>query len=169
MSQAFRYNAEYVLNKSYFEECYQQSINPNPSAKRFIKTAIFALIGLVILLLDNITQTAISTKETYYLGYFFIGLSAVEFLSNRFNKTWWLWRQMMSKAAGESVKLTIDDKGINSQSLHVNQHILWNDVYNITETDCGFLLQLQKNTTYLSKRCLTQSAIDFINQQQTKR
>ena len=92
----------------------------------------------------------------------------VEFLSIRFNKTWWLWRQMMSKAAGESVKLTIDDKGINSQSLHVNQHILWNDVYNITETDCGFLLQLQKNTTYLSKRCLTQSAIDFINQQQTK-
>jgi hypothetical protein len=162
MSQAFRYTAEYVLDKSYFEECYQQSVNPNPSPKRFIKTAVFAMIGLAILMLDAISSAAMSTKETYYLGYFFIGLAVVEFLSIRFNKTWWLWRQMMSKAAGEHVSLTIDDKGINSQSLHVNQQILWTDIYRITETDSGLLIKLEKTTTYLSKRCLDKSAIDFI-------
>ncbi|MGI2108073.1 YcxB family protein [Shewanella frigidimarina] len=166
MSQAFSYTAEYVLDKSYFEECYQQSITPNISPKRFIKTTIFALVGLIILMLDTVSPTSMSTKETYYLGYFFIGLAVVEFLSIRFNKTWWLWRQMMSKAAGEHVNLTIDDNGINSQSLHVNQQILWTDIYRITETDAGLLIKLQKTTTYLSKRCLDKSAIDFINQKQ---
>ncbi|WP_350995813.1 YcxB family protein [Shewanella sp. TB7-MNA-CIBAN-0143] len=166
MSQAFSYTAEYVLDKSYFEECYLQSIHPSTSPKRFIKTAIFALVGLAILMLDTLSPTSMSTKETYYLGYFFIGLAVVEFLSIRFNKTWWLWRQMMSKAAGEHVNLTIDDNGINSQSLHVNQQILWTDIYRITETDAGLLIKLQKTTTYLSKRCLDKSAIDFINQKQ---
>jgi len=166
MSQAFSYTAEYVLDKSYFEECYQQSINPSPSPKRFIKTAIFALIGLVILMLDAISQSAISTKETYYLGFFFIGLAVVELLSIRFNKTWWLWRQMMSKAAGEQVNLTVDEQGIHSQSLHINQHILWTDVDCITETDLGWLIKLPKSTTYLSKACLNKSVIDFIKQKQ---
>ncbi|AZG37252.1 YcxB family protein [Shewanella psychromarinicola] len=166
MPQAFSYTTEYVLDKTYFEECYQQSINPNPSPKRFIKTTIFALVGLAILMLDSLSSAAMSTKETYYLGYFFIGLAVVEFLSIRFNKTWWLWRQMMSKAAGEHVNLTIDDHGINSQSAHVNQQILWTDMYRIIETDVGFLIKLQKTTTYLSKRCLDENAIDFINQKQ---
>ncbi|MGX9460790.1 YcxB family protein [Shewanella sp. A14] len=166
MSQAFSYTTEYVLDKSYFEECYQQSITVNPSAKRFLKTAIFALIGLVVLMIDSISQTTISTKETYYLGYFFIGLAVVEFLSIRFNKTWWLWRQMISKAAGEKVSLTIDEKGINSLSPHVNQQILWTDIYRITQTDAGFLIALKQSTTYLSKRCLNQQAIDFIAQKQ---
>jgi hypothetical protein len=166
MSQAFSYTAEYVLDKSYFEECYQQSINPNPSSKRFIKTSLFALVGLAILMLDSISSAAMSTKETYYLGYFFIGLAVVEFLSIRFNKTWWLWRQMMSKAAGEQVNLVIDDTGIHSQSIHVNQHILWTDVYRITETDVGFLIALQKTTAYLSKRCLNNDVNTFINSKQ---
>ena len=166
MSQAFSYTAEYILDKSYFEECYQQSVNPSPSPKRFIKTSLFALIGLAILMFDSISPTAMSTKETYYLGYFFIGLAVVEFLSIRFNKTWWLWRQMMSKAAGEHVNLTIDDNGINSQSLHVNQLILWTDIYRITETDVGLLIKLQKTTTYLSQRCLDKNAIDFMLEKQ---
>ena len=73
---------------------------------------------------------------------------------------------MMSKAAGEHVSLTIDDKGINSQSMHVNQQILWTDIYRITETDSGLLIKLEKTTTYLSKRCLDKSAIDFIIKKQ---
>uniref|UniRef100_UPI0040481BC9 YcxB family protein n=1 Tax=Shewanella sp. TaxID=50422 RepID=UPI0040481BC9 len=116
---------------------------------------------------ESVGQLPSNSQEMYYLGYFFIGLAVVEWLSIRFKKTWWLWRQMISKAAGDHVSLTIDEKGIHSQSTHVNQHILWTDVYRITQTDAGFLIALQKSTTYLSKRCLTQNAIDFIASKQS--
>lgn len=167
MSSAFTYTSEYVLDKAYFEECFTQSVSPKMPPKQYLKTAIFAIIGLGILLLDNVSQLAVSSKETYYLGYFFIGLAVVEWLSIRFKKTWWLWRQMMSKAAGDTVTLVIDDQGIHSQSTHVNQHILWTEVYRISQTDAGFLIALQKSTTYLSKRCLDAASIEFITSKQS--
>ncbi|MGI2168815.1 YcxB family protein [Shewanella sp. MF05960] len=167
MSSAFTYTSEYVLDKAYFEECFTQSVDPKIPPKQYLKTAIFAIIGLGILLLDNVSQLAVSSKETYYLGYFFIGLAVVEWLSIRFKKTWWLWRQMMSKAAGDTVTLVIDDQGIHSQSTHVNQQILWTEVYRISQTDAGFLIALQKSTTYLSKRCLDAASIEFITSKQS--
>ncbi|MGI2174624.1 YcxB family protein [Shewanella ulleungensis] len=166
MSSAFTYTSEYVLDKAYFEECFTQSVSPKTHPKQYLKTVIFAVIGLGILLFDNISQLAVSSKETYYLGYFFIGLAVVEWLSIRFKKTWWLWRQMMSKAAGDTVTLVIDDNGIHSQSTHVNQQILWTDVYRVTQTEAGFLIALQKSTTYLSKRCLDATSIAFIASKQ---
>ncbi|GGB67677.1 YcxB family protein [Shewanella inventionis] len=166
MSSAFNYTAEYVLDKTYFEECFTQSVNTAPSLKQYSKTAIFVVIGLAILMQESIGQLPANTKEMYYLGYFFIGLAVVEWLSIRFKKTWWLWRQMISKAAGDTVTLVVDDSGIHSKSTHVNQQILWTDVYRITQTDAGFLIAMQKSTTYLSKRCLSPSAIDFIASKQ---
>lgn len=166
MSQAFSYTAEYLLDKTYFEECFDQSVSTQTHPKQYLKTAIFVIIGLGILLLDNLSQLPISNKETYYLGYFFIGLGVVEWLSIRFKRTWWLWRQMMSKAAGDTVTLIIDDTGIHSQSTHVNQQVLWTDVYRISQTDAGFLIALQKSTTYLSKRCLDAASIEFIASKQ---
>ncbi|MCT8987450.1 YcxB family protein [Shewanella phaeophyticola] len=167
MSSAFTYTCEYVLDKAYFEECFDQSVTTQVHPKQYLKTAIFVIIGLGILLLDNLSQLPISNKETYYLGYFFIGLGVVEWLSIRFKRTWWLWRQMMSKAAGDTVTLEINDAGIHSQSTHVNQQIAWKDVYRVTQTEAGFLIALQKSTTYLSKRCLDVASIEFIANKQS--
>ena len=167
MSAAFSYTAEYVLDKTYFEECFTQSVNTTPNLKQYSKTAIFTVIGLAILMQESVGKLPSNSQEIYYLGYFFIGLAVVEWLSIRFKKNWWLWRQMISKAAGDHVSLTIDEKGIHSQSTHVNQHILWTDVYRITQTDAGFLIALQKSTTYLSKRCLDAASIEFIASKQS--
>lgn len=162
MTQPATFSHEFTLDKRYFAETYDASVAPSIKAKDFIKTAIFALIGLGILLSTNLGDNELANKNIYYLGYFFIGLSVVEALSIKFKRTWWLWRQMMSKAANNNATLTLNEEGIHTQSAYVNQTILWTEVYRIAETDSGFLITLAKAKSYLSKQGLSDDALAFL-------
>ncbi|MCW3173236.1 YcxB family protein [Shewanella subflava] len=162
MTKPFSFNHEFTLDKSYFAETYDASIDPQIKGKDFIKTAIFAVIGFGILLSTNLGNHELAHKNTYYLGYFFIGLSVVEALSIKFKRTWWLWRQMMSKAANNNASLTLNEQGILIESVYVNQTTLWTDVYRISEMDTGFMITLANSKSYLSKRGLSEEAIAFI-------
>ncbi|MCL1141367.1 YcxB family protein [Shewanella gaetbuli] len=164
MTSSFTFSHEFTLNKAYFAETYDASVDSSVKPKDFIKAGLFALAGIAILLLTSTGDEQLANKNMYYLGYFFVGLAVVEALSIKFKRTWWLWRQMMSKAANNPATITIDDDGIATKSAYVNHQIRWTDMYRITESESGFLITLAKGKSYLSKQGLSEAAMDFIRQ-----
>ncbi|WP_394129043.1 YcxB family protein [Shewanella maritima] len=158
------FKTEFTIDKAYFEECFDQTANQTTEPKMFTKAAIFGVVGLALITVIGSNASAENREMVYYLGYFAIGLAVLELLSIKFKRTWWLWRQQMSKAANNKVTVTIDETGIHSQSQYVNQMVNWQDVYRLHESEVGFTLQLKQTQSYLSKRGLSEAACDFIRQ-----
>ncbi|MCL1145065.1 YcxB family protein [Shewanella sp. 10N.261.52.F9] len=152
MNQEYSYTTQYTLDKSHFSECYDESVVIDASIRAYRKAILFAVVG-VALMLTNING---------YASWFLIALGALEALSVRFRKPWWLMRQMMSKAANNEVTLTIDSSGISNDSFYVQGKILWQDINQFTETKQGFLLKQSKAVSYLSKRSLDEDALQFV-------
>ncbi|MDO6638866.1 YcxB family protein [Shewanella sp. 5_MG-2023] len=148
----YSYSVEYILDRSHFEETFDESVVINTSPKRYLKSVAFLVAGFLMTI----------TELSPYVAYFFIGLGAVEALQVRFNRAWWLMRQLISKSANNPVNLTIDDNGIHSKSTYIDHHLAWDDVYRIAETSQGFLLTTQLTKHYVSKRCLDDTCSDFI-------
>jgi hypothetical protein len=117
------------------------------------------LFGLAILLFTPINA---------YAAWFVVALGILEALALYYNQPWWVLRQMLSKASGSEVTLTIDEQGVLSESFYHNSRILWSDVTAIEETELGFVLSfiVGKSTSksYLSKSYLSNSAQDYIAQ-----
>ncbi|QYJ78115.1 YcxB family protein [Shewanella acanthi] len=152
MKSPFSYSTTYILDKAHFEECYNQSVKPDPTLKPYYKAMGFGFIGIAL----------IFTNLSLYLAYFFVGLGVIDALNVKYHKSWWLMRQMISKAANNEVTLTIDEQGVHTHSQYVKGTILWNSLYRITPTERGFLLTHQGGNSYLSNQCLSQDCIDFI-------
>ncbi|MBL4899460.1 MAG: YcxB family protein [Colwellia sp.] len=115
------------------------------------------LFGLIILLF---------TPVNGYAAWFVIALGILEALAIYYNQPWWVLRQMLSKASGSEVTLTIDDKGVLSESFYHNGRILWSDVCDIKEMELGFVLYFivgkKTNKSYLSKGHLSSPAQEYI-------
>lgn len=154
MSLPFSYSTQYTLDKSHFSETFDESITP--SKRPYLKVIIFGLLGITFLLFVDASP---------YTGWFMIGLSALEYLSVRYKKPWWLMRQLISKAANSELTLTIDELGISSQSLYVKSNILWADVTQLEQTPQGWLIYHPAGKNYISKRCLSSAANTFLLKQ----
>ncbi|RTR34850.1 YcxB family protein [Shewanella atlantica] len=152
MNSPFSFTSRYILDKTHFSECFDESVTIDKSPRAYYKAIGFILVGTALLL----------TGTNAYASLFLVGLGALEALSVKFKKTWWLWRQMMSKAASNEVKLTIDEQGISSESIYVNSSILWSEITELTVTNRGFLIKNSKGMNYISKRSLDAAAIEFI-------
>lgn len=152
MPTPYSYSTTYILDKAHFDECYTQSVVPDPTLKPYYKGIGLALIGIAL----------IFTNISLYLAYFFVGLGVIEALNVKYHKAWWLMRQMMSKAASNEVTLTINEQGIRTQSEYVNSQILWTDMYRIKETESGFLLTHKAGVSYISSSCLDAAALAYI-------
>jgi hypothetical protein len=107
------------------------------------------------------------TQVNAYIGWFIIALGGLEVFSLRYRKSWWLARQLLSKAANTELTLIIDEKGLSSQSVHIQSHIAWADVTKLEKTKLGWLLYHAGGKTYLSQRCLSEGANDFVSYQAT--
>ncbi|MCC2605773.1 YcxB family protein [Planctobacterium marinum] len=153
MAEAFHYSTTYKLDKSHFSETYDQSVTDDFVKRGYIKALILALVGSGVLL---------ATEISGYIAWFIIGLGGLEALSVRFHKAWWLARQMISKAANNKVTLTIDEEAVKSHSIHVNSKITWQDITKIQQTSAGWLLYLPSGKSYLSNRCLSAQAQEFL-------
>ncbi|MEI6859051.1 MAG: YcxB family protein [Shewanella sp.] len=153
MSSPFSYTTQYILNKPHFNECFDESVTIDRSWRSYIKAIGFFFVGVVLLL----------TGINAYASWFVIGLGVLEAGNVKFKKTWWLWRQMISKAAGNEVILTLDEQGISSHSFYVNSKILWINVSEIKATDKGFLIKHPSGTSYVSKQVLNETALAFVN------
>ncbi|GIU45648.1 YcxB family protein [Shewanella algidipiscicola] len=152
MSDPFHYTTQFTLDKAYYAECFDQSVTQDTSIKTYYKAIGFIVIGTALLL----------TGSNSYASWFIVGLGVLEALSVKFKRSWWLMRQMWSKAAGNETTLTIDERGISTHSYCVDSLIAWDEMYRINETDKGFLITLAKGTSYVSKSHLSTQACDFI-------
>lgn len=153
MKSPFSYSTSYVLDKSHFSETYDESVPIDNSGRRYQKSVVLSLVGLALLYTPEISA---------YFAWFFIGLGIVDGLSVRFQKPWWLARQMLSRAANSELTLRIDEEGVKSHSFYVDSAMLWTDVTNIEQTQRGWLLTVNSGKTYMSNRCLSEEAISYL-------
>ena len=167
-TQASLYTASFTLNKAHYTECYSQSSTLEHNKKTYFKANILTVFGLIILLFTPVNP---------YAAWFVIACGILETVSVYYHKPWWVIRQMLSKASNSEVKLTIDDRGILTESFHINNRILWTEVTTVTETDLGIVVYFSLGKTamgkdiasksYISKACLSDEAIAFIMNQTT--
>ncbi|MFT5692117.1 MAG: hypothetical protein ACI92E_001448 [Oceanicoccus sp.] len=152
----FSYSTTYVLDKSHFSETFDESITVNKAKSVYFKSIGLTLLGVAILLFTEINA---------YAACFIVGLGVLEALSIRFRKSWWLTRQMISKAANTELTLTIDEKGVSSKSFYVESRFLWSEIRKIEQTAQGWLLHHAGGKNYLSGRSLSETAKEFLSAQ----
>jgi len=163
ITQAQSFTASFKLDKSHYTECYTESSKLEHNKKTYFKANILTVFGMVILLFTPINP---------YTAWFVIALGILETASVYYRKPWWVTRQMLSKASGNNVNLTIDGLGILTESFHSNNRILWSDVTAVTETSQGFVIDFSLGKTmtgkaiasksYISKSCLCEGAQSFL-------
>ncbi len=157
MNSSSSFTSKFTLDKAHFNECYQESTTLDLSAKTFFKSGVLMLFGLALLLF---------TPVNAYAAWFVVALGILEALSLYYNQPWWVLRQMLSKASGGDVTLTIDKQGVLSESFYRNDRILWQDITSIQETNSGFVFHFTvgKGTgkSYLSRSCLSRDAQQYI-------
>ncbi len=158
MSDSFYYQTVYTLDKSHYAETYDESATPSQGLKGYLKSIIIMAIGLVLLSLPGVDS---------YLGAFLFMLGVVEALSVRFHRAWWLARQLISRAANNDLTLTINEQGIESRSSYVTSLIKWQDVKSIEATSRGWLIHHNTGKSYLSNRCLSEQAQQYIRGKST--
>jgi len=165
MNAPSSFSTQFTLDKAHYTECYTQSSTLEHNRKTYFKANILTVFGLIILLFTPVNP---------YAAWFVIACGILETLSVYYHQPWWVMRQMLSNASGSEVKLTIDEKGILTESFHINNRILWTDVTLVTETELGFVIHFSLGKTvtgkdiasksYISKSCLSDEAVTFIAQ-----
>ncbi|MUL01369.1 YcxB family protein [Aliivibrio fischeri] len=160
MSKDFSVTTEYVLDKTFFAECYDQTSQPITFPKAYLKGILFFLFGLALLKLELLPNG--------YIGWFFIALSIIEAFSIYFKRTWWLWRQSISSLSGSKVVFQVDANGVSYKSLKNTKNsrtIAWSDIDQVEQSDLGLIFHIGKQRQYVSKSCLNEEEIAFILEQ----
>ncbi len=159
MSASSPFTSKFTLDKAHFNECYRQTNTVVRSSKTFFKSAVLTLFGLYLLLF---------TQVNVYAAWFVVALGILEAVSIYYHQPWWVLRQMFSKAAGSEVTVTIDEKGILSESFYHTERILWQNITELKESELGFTIffSIDKSSgkRYLSKSCLSIEAQAYLIQ-----
>ncbi|BBB25940.1 YcxB family protein [Amphritea japonica] len=142
----------YILNREYFIECFDESANTTLSLKTYRQVIILVILAGVFF----------AQESDPYIAWFLLALCAVELLSIRYKRGWWVTRQMLSRRAGSRVNIRIDDQGIYSDSAHHQQSILWNDIDELKTTEKGFIVIHKGGTNYLSRKGLDKGYLDLL-------
>ena len=156
MPTPFHYSTTYTLDKSHFSETFDESIVEANSIKAYAKSIGLMLVGFAIVYFTDLAP---------YFAWFIVVLGIVEALSIYFKRSWWLARQMISQAANTKLTLSIDEDAIRSTSQSVESQISWEEITKIEKTKQGWLLYHPSGRNYLSGRCLSDEANEFISSQ----
>ncbi|TRX53174.1 YcxB family protein [Thalassomonas sp. M1454] len=151
------YTTSFTLDRAHYKECFEQSNALQPkSNSRFIKPVVMVLFGLFFYAtkIDGISA---------HLGAFFFILAFVEVLNTIYARGWWVTRQMLSKAAGNDVTISLNETGLDINSDFVKQSIQWTEITSATPTEKGLVLKVNNASHYLSKSCFSEDAWQFIN------
>ncbi len=152
----FSYSTTYILDKPHFAECYSQSVSNEPKPSLYYKAAFLTLVGLAILIFSEANR---------YVAWFILALGVLDAVSVYYQKPWWVMRQMLSRAAGSEVTITVDEQGISNHSYYVKQSLTWQNIQKIEATKCGLLIFHPQGKNYLSKSILSEDAYQYILQQ----
>jgi len=154
-THAQSYLSEYRLDRDYFSECFDESKRRENGLSAYRKA------GLLFSVAAGLSLTDINP----YAPWFFLAMATVEFLSVRYQRSWWIARQMFTRAAGSQIKLTLSDTGISTENPLYQQHIDWSEISSIQETQRGFIIVHPRGRSYLSKQALSTEARDYMLQQ----
>ena len=157
MTQHFTYLSKYTLDKPHFNECFTQSVKAGLSWRDFFKSIVLGVFGLLLLLFSDVNA---------YAAWFIVALGAVEGVSIRFRKAFWVTRQMMGKSAGSEVTLEIDEQGLSIKSFYVAQMILWEEITMLNKSPLGWVIIHSQGKSYLSDEALSKQVTAYIEQQQ---
>jgi hypothetical protein len=153
----FTYSTSFTLNKAYFTECFEQTVTAKTGFQAYIKALVLFSLGIVVSAL---------TDQYAHLSFFIVVLSVIEACSVYFQKTWWVWRQLLSRAANNEVKLVLDEQAITTSSSSHQLSINWQNVSEIITTEKGYIICHQQNNklhrTYLSRAVLSEQADQYI-------
>jgi hypothetical protein len=146
------YTSFYILNREYFGECFDESAKTDTGLKAYRQAIFFMVVAGVLFTIE---------VEAYF-AWFMLCLGGVELLSVRYKRSWWIARQMISRAAGSKVNLRINDQGIFTDNAYQQQSILWNNITNMKSTEKGFVIIHDGGTSYLSKNGLNEDVLAFL-------
>ena len=149
----YSFTHQYTLDKPYFTECYDQSVTPDKSFRAYAKAIFFTLFGGLLVVFTQINP---------YAAWFIFAIGILEWLSGYYQRPWWITRQMFSKAATSKVTLTIDDKGIASESFYQKQMFTWQEI-ELTSTEKGWIITHKQGRNYIASKGMEQPLIDFLN------
>lgn len=146
------FETKFELSRSYLAECFDQSLPYGKNAKpNFLLPTGLVIAGIVIFLF---------IQQGKLIGSMLIAFSALEFLSIRYRRTWWITRQLWGNTANQEVKLTIDNDGVTAKNSNSTTTLLWVDIERIIETELGLILVAKAGRQqYLSKSLFSD---DFI-------
>ncbi|MBQ4844028.1 MULTISPECIES: YcxB family protein [unclassified Pseudoalteromonas] len=153
------YTERFVLDKPYFQECFDESIQLGDHNK-----PKYFLLGLLI----TLGLFSIYGLEKHYVGNFLILLAVVECLAFYYRRPWWVARQMLSRASGSTVELNIDETQIEAKNPYKHYRLTWQNVDSIIETNKGLVLKSNQRMQYLSNHSISEDTRAFILSQAKK-
>lgn len=151
---SFSFENTFVLDKSHFVECYSETAVQDDSFRPYTKAAVLVVFALLIMM---------TTEISAYVSYFVFGLGIVEALGVYYRKPWWVYRQLLSKAAGNEVTLVINEQGIETQSAFVQLTFAWQEITSLEKSNLGWVFFCRGTKHYLSDRSLNDAAQAFLD------
>jgi hypothetical protein len=155
MNPNFSYTTTFVLDRGYYTECFEQSVVHQQSFRRYSKAIFFVVFGGGLVLF---------TEANPYAAWFVFALGVLEALALRYQKAWWVTRQMFSREAKSKVELVIDDTQIRTTSFYHKTAINWDDMSSMIATDKGWLLIHCKGKNYVSNQFLSDQAKQYLSE-----
>ncbi|KZN42118.1 YcxB family protein [Pseudoalteromonas luteoviolacea] len=147
------FQSEFILDKRYFQECFDESVKMSKHHKpKYGLIAFLVSLGFV----------AHYLLSQAYLGNFLFILAVLEGVAFYYKRPWWIARQMLSRASGSKVLLTIDDEGIKTENPYRAFSVKWQDIENVVKTEQGLIIEQQRHNQYISGTVLNKDVYDFI-------
>jgi hypothetical protein len=153
MPEPLNYKSTFVLDKSHFTECYEESVTSPSFSALYIKAMVMLLLGAGLVLFSEINP---------YAAWFIFSLGILEVVSTYYRKPWWVMRQMFSKVAKAEVTLEVTDEYIRTYSFYNNNTMLYGDIDSIVATSNGWLIGHKSGRHYIANRCLTEQVRLFL-------
>lgn len=157
------FESKFTLDKEHYTECYEQSSSLRPqSLKKYSKALMILGFGIFFYMIQIEGLSA-------HLGAFFFILAFVELLSVVYARSWWVTRQMFSKASGGEVNLTLDTQGIHINSDYANQLLPWDEIESHTFTEKGVIVfPKMGGNSYISESTLSVDGWQYLTSQLNK-
>jgi hypothetical protein len=153
MTKPFSYQTTFILDKSHFSECYDESVKAQTFTKLYLKGVFLLLIGAGLVMFSELNP---------YAAWFIFSLGVLEIVSNRYKKAWWVARQMLSKVAKAEVSLQINEDSVHIWSFYNDNNMKFSDIERLTPTENGWLISHNSIRHYISNRCLNEPAKAFL-------
>ena len=116
MTQPLDYRTTFILDKSHFNECYEESVQAQTFVRLYGKGLALLVVGAGLVLFSELNP---------YAAWFVFSLGVLELVSTRYKKSWWVARQMLSKVAKAEVTLKINQNSIHISSFYNDNKMLF--------------------------------------------